>query len=135
MNKKEFLNTYDLVEELIRGLNFKPEYHTYFSTFLNVIFNFESNGAKSIVEFLEYWENEGENIKYHLPEKDDSVQIMTIHKSKGLEFPVVILPFYNSTDKNEPNWYELNPEKYAGFETFYMSFNKDEKKNTKQKKN
>jgi ATP-dependent exoDNAse (exonuclease V) beta subunit len=129
LNKKEFLNTYDLVEELIRGLNFKPEYHTYFSTFLNVIFNFESNGAKSIVEFLEYWENEGENIKYHLPEKDDSVQIMTIHKSKGLEFPVVILPFYNSTDKNEPNWYELNPEKYAGFETFYMSFNKDEKKN------
>lgn len=127
LSKKAFLNTYDLVEEMIRGLNFKSEYHTYFSTFLNVIFNFENNGAKSVSEFLEYWENEGENIKYHLPEKDNSVQIMTIHKSKGLEFPVVILPFYNSSDKPEPNWYELNPEKYAGFETFFMSFNKEEK--------
>jgi len=34
---------------------------------------------------------------------------MTIHKSKGLEFPIVFVPFVSFPSKNdEKNWFELN---------------------------
>lgn len=56
---------------------------------------FEENGQSSLYGFIRYVENIDKNdirtgqVKL-LGENDDVVRIMTIHKSKGLEFPVVI---------------------------------------------
>jgi ATP-dependent exoDNAse (exonuclease V) beta subunit len=47
----------------------------------------------AISAFLEWWESDGLKKSVLLPEQQDSMKILTIHKSKGLEFGVVILPF------------------------------------------
>ncbi|MCB9202372.1 MAG: UvrD-helicase domain-containing protein [Flavobacteriales bacterium] len=124
---KEYMNCYDLVEDIVLSLNFPQEYQTYFSGFLGVIHSFENSSSKSVSEFLEYWESEQERIKYQLPEKENSVQVMTVHKSKGLEFPVVIYPTYKESSRGEHQWYTFNSESHAGFETFYLNFNQKEK--------
>lgn len=53
---------------------------------------------------------------------------MTIHKSKGLEFPVVIFPYadldiYKEIEPKE--WLEIDKEKYNGFSHTLLNFNKD----------
>ena len=65
---------------------------------LNYALNYEKNQSGSIVDFTESlkylinrYQKEGEAV-LDLNE-DDTVKIMTIHQSKGLEYPVVFLPF------------------------------------------
>lgn len=57
--------------------------------------SFALHGEKGIAAFLNYWEEEG--IRRTLPssENTDAVQVITIHKSKGLAFRAVMLPFCN----------------------------------------
>lgn len=49
---------------------------------------------------------------------------MTIHKAKGLEFPVVIYPFAETPlypNNDETNWYETEGEDFNGFESLLIS--------------
>ena len=46
-----------------------------------------------IADFLDFWDKNGSKYSIPSPEGNNAVRIMTIHKSKGLEFPVVIMPF------------------------------------------
>lgn len=48
--------------------------------------------SADIASFLDWWRLRGRYLTISSPEETDAVRIMTIHKSKGLEFPVVILP-------------------------------------------
>lgn len=126
---KDYCNTFDLFEDLIRSMNFNLNCQLYFSSILDEIYKLESSRSISISKFLTYVEKHKDKIKYQLPKKNNSVQLMTIHKSKGLEFPVVIYPNFN-TRKNPQDgmyWFELNEEDYAGFKYFYFKFNDKEK--------
>ena len=46
--------------------------------------------------FLEYWEKNKEKLSVTMSGGQDAVTILTVHKAKGLEFPVVIYPFADS---------------------------------------
>ncbi len=54
-------------------------------------FNGKSNSDAG--SFLAWWEVTGFKKSVVLPDDQDAMRILTIHKSKGLEFKVVILPF------------------------------------------
>jgi len=97
-NQSGLMTPYDLVQEAIRTfrvLERHPEAELYVRRFLEVIHLAEENGYGSLSAFLEYWDDKSGEEKVPLPENIDAVRIMTIHKSKGLEFPVVIVPFHN----------------------------------------
>lgn len=56
---------------------------------------FSAAGDQGIASFLEWWDTEGSAKALPASENQDAVQVMTVHKSKGLEFRAVILPFMN----------------------------------------
>jgi ATP-dependent helicase/nuclease subunit A len=56
---------------------------------------FAAGGDQGLNSFLEWWNEEGYKKSLPASDQQDAVQIMTIHKSKGLEFKAVLIPFLN----------------------------------------
>jgi len=92
------MRPYDLVQAALDSFQTAarhPEAALYVRRFLEVVHLAESQGAGSVARFLEFWDQAGAEEKVPLPEAADAVRILTVHKSKGLQFPVVIVPFHN----------------------------------------
>jgi len=92
------MRPYDLAQAALRTFQARerhPEAELYIRRFLEVVHLAESNGMGSLPRFLEFWDETGAEEKVPLPESADAVRILTIHKSKGLQFPVCIVPFHN----------------------------------------
>lgn len=86
---------FETIEMLINrfGLKDKQEEIPYLIAFQDIIYEYESANPNSIHLFLEWWEKEQKKRVLTTSEEVDAVRILTIHKSKGLEFEQVILPF------------------------------------------
>jgi len=86
---------YETVETIIDrfGLKAKSEEVPYLIAFQDMIFEYEANNSNNISLFMEWWEKEKDKRVLATSEETDAVRILTIHKSKGLEFGYVILPF------------------------------------------
>jgi ATP-dependent helicase/nuclease subunit A len=65
----------------------------FLNTFQDYIVSFTGNRNADIQSFIDWWEETGKKKSVVLPANQDAIRILTIHKSKGLEFKVVILPF------------------------------------------
>lgn len=63
----------------------------YIAAFVDFLRDWSSRNGENLGAFLRDWKES--NPKIPSPPQGDAVRVMTIHKSKGLEFPVVILPF------------------------------------------
>ena len=104
------LPLYDLCENLIRmfGLNKNP--NVYLQFFLDVVHKQSSVRGMGLSSFLEFWDEQQAELSVVVPEQLDAVRIMTIHKAKGLEFPVVIFPFASSDARTNRNylWIDIN---------------------------
>lgn len=57
-----------------------------------------------IGSLLRWWERKGKSTSISSPEGTDAINIMTIHKSKGLEFECVILPEFNEAFEMKSSW-------------------------------
>ncbi len=88
---------FETVEAIIDrfGLKGKRDEVPYLIAFQDIIFEYEGANTNSIHLFLEWWEKEQPKRVLSTSENVDAVRILTIHKSKGLEFEYVILPFCN----------------------------------------
>ncbi len=66
----------------------------YLQTFADTALNCESRGITGLQDFLEFLKTKnGSEISVNPPPGTNAVNMMTVHKSKGLEFPVVIYPY------------------------------------------
>lgn len=65
----------------------------YLNTFQDYVVSFTGNKNSDIQSFLDWWKITGKKKSVVLPGNQQAMRILTIHKSKGLEFKVVILPF------------------------------------------
>jgi ATP-dependent exoDNAse (exonuclease V) beta subunit len=84
---------YEATEIIISKVIPIEKRNAYVQYFLDLILEHDLKKQSGISDFLSYWENNSEKLSIPSPEGNDAVRIMTIHKSKGLEFPVVIFPF------------------------------------------
>ena len=83
---------YEAVLEMIRRFIDKPEVSALFQTWLSRLRKFEVSQSNSVEAFLRfYWEDGGARM-YNGEAAEDKILIETIHSSKGLEYPVVIVP-------------------------------------------
>ncbi len=51
--------------------------------------------SNDLSNFLFWWKTKGYNTSVSVNEELDSIRLLTIHKSKGLEFEAVLLPYFN----------------------------------------
>lgn len=122
------LSLYDLAETIMRSFNLAKTSNAYVQFYLDVVLDFLQKKGSDIPGFLNYFEEKKDSLSIVSPEGQNAVKIMTIHKSKGLEFPVVIFPFadldiYRELEPKE--WFGINKEKYNGFSYTLLNFNKD----------
>ncbi|MDR6844797.1 UvrD-helicase domain-containing protein [Flavobacterium granuli] len=74
----------------------------YVQYFLDIVLERDVRNQAGISDFLNYWDKNSEKFSIPSPEGTNAVRIMTIHKSKGLEFPVVIMPFAEEDYNRKP---------------------------------
>ena len=127
-NKLLQVPLYDLVEELIRAFNLHNSSDAFVQFYLDVILEFTQKQNSDLSSFLNYFEKKKDSLSVISPKNNNAVQIMTIHKSKGLEFPVVIFPFadLNIYQEIEPKvWFPVEQNNYNNFETLLLNYNSD----------
>ena len=90
------LNFYELIESLISSLGLLNDFDTHLEFFLDYCYDFSIQSKSTVYNFLKKWEIDAEKLTIPLPDDNQAVRIMTIHVAKGLEFPLVILPFLYS---------------------------------------
>jgi len=101
-----YLPLYDLVSEIYRTFSvFDPaltgDEQSALIKLLEVIKKFEGEGGSNLRDFIRFSGEETEDNSVwtvDVPESIKAVRIMTIHKAKGLESPVVILLLYSEKD-------------------------------------
>jgi ATP-dependent exoDNAse (exonuclease V) beta subunit len=90
-------NLLDNCIAIINALNLNANGHQYIRFFLDEVNEFLVLKNSNITAFFDWWKTRSKKASMVIPENTNAVKIMTIHSSKGLEFPVVIIPYCNWT--------------------------------------
>ena len=116
---------YEKIEEIIRGFRLVNSSNAYVQFFLDVVLE-QQRKATDIGDFLEFWELKKDKLSIVASENANAVQVMTIHKSKGLEFPVVIFPCDVNIYKqiNPKIWFDDLPKEYH-FKELLIDYKED----------
>ena len=122
------LPLYEAVETIMRSFKMDKASNAYLQFFLDEVFGYSTKSQSNFIGFLDYWKQKKDSLSIASPNSREAVQIMTIHKAKGLEFPIVIFPYANQDiyyDKNPKVWFPVHPNKFSGFSYVYINLNKD----------
>lgn len=97
ISRREALLTlplYELQEELIRlfGLDQRPGQAAYLMAYLDQVLAFLDDNPSDVRLFLEHWNDVLSGVSIPAAEVE-GLRVLTIHKSKGLQFHTVLLPF------------------------------------------
>ncbi|SNS84314.1 ATP-dependent exoDNAse (exonuclease V) beta subunit (contains helicase and exonuclease domains) [Ekhidna lutea] len=100
----------ELTEVLIRCFELdkvKAEF-AYLQAFQDAVLEYSKNHRSDLRLFLEWWEDAGKKRSVQLTGALDAVEVITSHKSKGLQYPIVIVPFcnYRFDAMSQPTWYQ-----------------------------
>ena len=94
--------TFDLplYEQIQMLINFLHLYQIdgaspYLTAFQDKVYQFSQDRVADLGAFLEYWEQKKDSFSIPSTSTNNTIRIMTIHNSKGLEFDIVVLPFLN----------------------------------------
>ncbi|MDD3877276.1 MAG: UvrD-helicase domain-containing protein [Bacteroidales bacterium] len=122
------LPVYELCETLIRIFNLNDKPNPYLQFFLDEVLQFSIGKYNSLKDFLDYWDENCYKFSVVIPVSEDAVKIMSIHKSKGLQFPIVIYPFAKDSKKitNKDNiWIEESFPQFPELPASLLPMQKD----------
>ena len=97
---------FDMVEHIVTLFNI-GNWHSeavFIQAFQDLVFKFTTSKTADLNSFLKWWEKSGVKQCISTPDNQSAIRIMTVHKSKGLDFKVVIMPFCDwELDKRKGN--------------------------------
>lgn len=116
-DNNQFHNLYEFVEALIQVFDFDASFNSFLQFFLEMVHQFETKNNSNLRDFLSWFKDKGAEKSIVSPVGANAVQIMTIHKSKGLQFPVVICPFldWKFDMSKQVVWVDGNEHKLPAF--------------------
>ena len=124
LNNLKQASVYDQMEFAIKQFNLAPKPDAYINFFMDTVFDIEQKEGTGIPQYLSYWEKKKDSLSIAAPATINAVQIMTVHKAKGLEFNVAIFPYANSKIYNEIEpklWLPIEQESFNGFEEMLIN--------------
>lgn len=88
------LSPMEALESIISNfrLNEKRERIAYLQAIHEQVIAFSTSRIADIRHYLDWWDERGKSETLRVEMSDDTIEIMTIHKAKGLERKVVIIP-------------------------------------------
>ena len=86
---------YEMTEQIIGRLPLFVQQSDapFLQAFRDQVLSFTSAQGANLAAFLQWWDQTGSTRSIATPEGQDAIQIMTIHQSKGLGMPAIILPY------------------------------------------
>lgn len=86
---------YETAETLVQIFDFHHQADAYIQRFLDLILEKQTAKNYDLHQFLDWWNGhkDSDSTSLAVPKGEDAITIMTIHKAKGLEFPVVLMPY------------------------------------------
>ncbi len=111
-------------------LDKKSQNAPYLMAFQDTLQSFISDYGNDIFSFLDWWEENKQKLALQNPETIDAIRVMTIHKSKGLEFEAVILPYVDWNIDHEGNksvflWCKNENDEYPEQQMVPLKYVKD----------
>lgn len=127
-----YLNLYDICENITRCFFSRKEPNPFVTFFMDAVFEYSGKNSLAIADFLQWWEESGKKYSLVVPQGLNAVQVMTIHKAKGLQFPVVIFAFADMGIKatKEGQWIEPEHPDLKDLKAVWLKISKSGLANT-----
>lgn len=91
------LSLYDLCVKIVKMYGFNIVDDVFLQYFMNLVQNWQNADNDGVNAFIEYWDRKSEDLFLEISGRINAVQILTIHKSKGLEYKIVMYPYVYTT--------------------------------------
>lgn len=103
-NELRFMPLYELLEKLfvLFDMQLIEKQDAYLCAFYDAVTEYMQNNSSELTAFIRFWD-EKLNAKTIPSGEIDGIRILSIHKSKGLEYHTVLLPFCDWKMENETN--------------------------------
>lgn len=118
LNTIRHLTLFEMVEQLIVlfGVDKWNNDTVFVQAFQDIVYQFSVGKTAGLNDFLNWWDDNADKQFVSVPENQRAFRVMTIHKSKGLDFDAVVMPFaewsLDSTRNKNILWCETNQEPY-----------------------
>lgn len=86
---------YEITEGLFRlfAADFRENEQVFIQAFLDMVSEYAQKESADLNRFLKWWDETGYRKTIATPDAQNAIRILTVHKSKGLGFKVVLIPF------------------------------------------
>ena len=117
MEQMRSMSLYELSEYIYRKLRLSQleGQAPYATAFFDGLKKYMEENIATIEEFLDYWDSELHSKAISIG-NGDSIRVITIHKSKGLEFRHLVMPFCNwnmAARHTETLWCTINEQPFS----------------------
>ncbi len=118
---------YTFAAQLCLVLQLNGKHNAFTQAFLQAIHNYVESENGNTFGFVSWWEEKGQKTAISAPDQIDAIKVATIHKSKGLQFPVVIIPYvrWRYKENTREAWINLPKENFEGLSEMLVNISKN----------